>query len=115
VSEQGVASDAPPAFWRSFLIYSVSRLGVFAALLGLLYGVGVHGLIVVLLAFALSGLTSYFLLEKQRTALALALEARVERRRDKAAARSAREDAIADELIAAESHQGVPSGGTHGS
>ena len=116
MSGQASAGEAAPAFWRSFLVYSGSRIGVFAALLALLYGVGVHGLIVVLIAFALSGVTSYFLLDRQRKAFALALEARVEHRRDKAAARSAREDAVADELIAAEeSRTETRSGGSNGS
>jgi uncharacterized membrane protein len=91
-----------PGFWRSFLIYSASRVAVFAVLLGLLYGVGVRGLIVVFIALVLSGVLSYFLLERQRTAFAAAVEARVDRRRTAVATRVGREDAIADQLIAEE-------------
>jgi uncharacterized membrane protein len=115
----GSAPQAPPAFWRSLLVYSGSRIGVFVAILGLLYGVGVRGLIVVFIALVLSGVLSYFLLDRQRTAFATALEARVERRRAAAAARVGREDDIAEAMIAraeaeAASAQGSPSGGHRG-
>lgn len=84
-------------------------------MLGLLYGVGVRGLIVIFVALVLSGILSYFLLDRQRTAFATALEARVERRRAKAVARASREDAAADELIAAQnSPHGVGSGDNRG-
>ena len=104
-----------PGFWRPFLVYSASRVGVFAALLGLLYGVGVRGLIVVFIALVLSGVLSYFLLERQRTAFAAAVEARVERRRHAAVAKVNREDAIADQLIAEEAAlRNVSSGDARG-
>jgi hypothetical protein len=109
-------TEATPRFWRSFLIYSGSRLGLFAGVAGLFYGIGVRGPIVLLIAIALSGGLSYFLLNGQRTALALAVEARIERRRSAASARASREDAIADQLIAEEeSRRNVPSGGSRGS
>lgn len=108
-------AEAIPSFWRSFLLYSGSRVGLFAVVLGLFYGIGVRGLIVVLIALVLSGVLSYFLLDRQRTAFARALEARVERRRAVAAARASKEDAVADQLIAEEAARGnVPSGGSRG-
>jgi uncharacterized membrane protein YqgA involved in biofilm formation len=104
----------PPGFWRSTLVYSGSRVGVFAVLLGLLYVVGVRGVIVVLIALVLSGVLSYFLLDRQRSAFAAALEERVKRRRERAAAKSAREDEIADRLIAEEqARRSLSSSGPH--
>jgi uncharacterized membrane protein len=110
------AEKTSPAFWRSFLVYTGSLVGVFAVLLGLLYGIGVRGLVVVFIALVLSGVMSYFVLDKQRTAFAAAVEARVERRRAAGAARAAREDEIADRLIEAEdaARREVPSGGSRG-
>jgi hypothetical protein len=109
-------TERSPAFLRSFLIYTGSRLGVFALLLAVFYVIGVRGFIVVLIALVLSGILSYFLLNRQRSAFAAALEARVERRRERAAARAGREDAIADRLIAEEQAQRTPSrGGVHDS
>ena len=113
---QRAAEESSPTFWRPFLIYTGSRVGVFAVLLGLLYGIGVRGLIVVFIALVLSGVMSYFVLDKQRAAFAAAVEARVERRRAASAARTAREDEIADRLIEAEeaARREVPSGGSRG-
>jgi uncharacterized membrane protein len=96
------AREEAPAFWRSFLVYTASRVGVFAVLLGLLFGIGVRGVIVILIALVLSGVLSYFLLDRQRSAFAIALQERVERRQAAAAARAATEDDIADAMIAAE-------------
>ncbi|MFL6241109.1 MAG: DUF4229 domain-containing protein [Actinomycetes bacterium] len=99
------AEPGPPStpnFWRAFLIYTGSRIGLFVLLLGLLYGIGVRGLIVYLVALVLSGGLSYFLLERQRSTFGVALQQRVERRRVRAAGRVGREDAVADQLIAEE-------------
>ena len=51
-------------------------------------------------AALVSSVASYFLLARQRTELAVAVEARVSAARTKAAERTAREDAIADEILA---------------
>lgn len=108
----GPDDNLAPAFWRPFLVYTGSRIGVFAVLLGLLYGVGVRGLIVVLIAVVMSGILSYFLLDRQRAAFAAAVEARVQRRRLAAITRVSREDAIADQLIAEQqAQQNVSPGG----
>jgi uncharacterized membrane protein len=116
VSDTHRPDDTSPTFWRPLLIYTGSRIGVFVALLGLLYGIGVRGLIVVLIALVLSGILSYFLLDRQRTAFAAALEAGVQRRRARAVARTNREDEIADRLIAEEQAQrNVSSGDSRGS
>jgi hypothetical protein len=55
------------------------------------------------------------LLDRQRTSFARALEAHIERRRAAAAARSSREDAVADQLIAEEElRRNVSQGGSRG-
>jgi uncharacterized membrane protein len=111
----GPGGETSPAFWRPFLVYTGSRVGVFAVLLGLLYGIGVRGLVVVFIALVLSGVLSYFLLDRQRAAFAAAVEARVERRRAVAATRAGREDAVADQLIAEESsRRNMTPGGSRG-
>ncbi len=116
------ANPPSPAFWRSFLLYTGSRVGMFAVTVGLLYGVGVRGIIVVFAALVLSGIASYFLLDRQRATFAAALEARMQRRqasprvgrrRAAAAARAAREDAIAHEMIAAQQLERLSSGDRH--
>ena len=119
IETDGTAEPKVPTFWRAFLLYTGSRIAVFAVLLGLLYGVGVRGLVVIFISLVLSGVLSYFLLDRQRAAFAAAVEARVETRRGKTSARTAREDEIADALIAeagadAGSGQGLPSGGSRG-
>jgi uncharacterized membrane protein len=116
VSETPRPEDQTPArFWRSFLTYTGSRVGVFVVLLGLLYGIGVRGPIVVLIALVMSGILSYFLLDRQRTSFARALEAHIERRRAAATVRTSREDAIADRLIAEEeTRRNVSQGGSRG-
>jgi uncharacterized membrane protein len=116
VSDSQPPERAAAGFWRSFLVYTGSRVGLFVGVLALFFGIGVRGLIVVLIALVLSGVVSYFLLDRQRTAFAQALEARVERRRAISAARTSREDEIADQLIAEEeSRRNVASGGSRGS
>lgn len=54
---------------RAVLIYTLSRLAVFAATLGVLYLLGARGALALLLALLISGLVSYVLLSRQRDAL----------------------------------------------
>jgi uncharacterized membrane protein len=123
IETSATAEPNAPAFWRAFLVYTGSRVAVFVAVVGLLYGVGVRGLVVIFIALVLSGVLSYFLLDRQRAAFATAVERRVERRvesrRGRTSSRTAREDAIADALIAeaeaeAASGQGLSSGDSRG-
>ncbi len=64
----------------AFLRYTLMRLALFAvALLGLA-GLGARGLLLVVLAIAVSMALSYLLLRRQRDALATAIAARIEHR-----------------------------------
>ena len=119
IETSATAEPKAPAFWRAFLVYTGSRVAVFVAVVGLLYGVGVRGLVVIFIALVLSGVLSYFLLDRQRAAFAAAVERRVEGRRGRTSPRTAREDAIADALIAeaeaeAGSAQDLSSGDSRG-
>lgn len=84
---------------KEFVVYTVMRLLLFAATFAILFGIWavvsddeVNGLVVFVIAFLVSGLASYSLLNPQREALA----AKVTERADKASAKlddlRARED-----------------------
>ncbi|WP_169980964.1 MULTISPECIES: DUF4229 domain-containing protein [unclassified Microbispora] len=51
------------------VVYTLSRLGLFAVALGVLYLVGLRSFPLLLLAVLVSGLASYVLLSKQRDAV----------------------------------------------
>ncbi|GIH64093.1 MULTISPECIES: DUF4229 domain-containing protein [Microbispora] len=51
------------------VVYTLSRLGLFAVALGVLYLVGLRSFPLLLLAVLVSGLASYVLLTKQRDAV----------------------------------------------
>jgi len=74
------------------LRYNVARLGLFAAFLGIGYVVGLAGFVLLAAALFGSGITSYFVLKPQRLAMIAAMQAKVEERQAKAAAKEARED-----------------------
>lgn len=81
--------------------YSLARLGMFIATAGVLWLVGVRGLLVPLIALIISGLLSYVLLSKQRDAVSMAVSGAVDRRRAKHHANVRREDAFDDAQRAA--------------
>ncbi|GAA1272213.1 hypothetical protein GCM10009677_26650 [Sphaerisporangium rubeum] len=55
---------------RPILVYTASRLGLFAVTLGVLYLIGLHNpLWLLVISFAISGIASYVLLSKQRDAV----------------------------------------------
>lgn len=58
---------------RTVLTYTIARLALLAAAGAAMYLAGARGLLLVALAFLISGLFSYVLLSKQRDALAAAL------------------------------------------
>ena len=62
---------------RATLFYTVLRLGLFALVLLLLYTAGARGLLLLGGAILISGVISYFVLTRQRTAMAGALGKRV--------------------------------------
>ena len=64
----------------ALLKFSVLRLAVFVASLGLLYLIGVRGLLLPVIAAAVSLVLSYILLRRQREELATALEQHVRNR-----------------------------------
>ncbi|MFC0866364.1 DUF4229 domain-containing protein [Sphaerimonospora cavernae] len=54
---------------RPVVVYTLSRLGLFAVAVGVLYLVGMRSLLLLAAAFLVSGLASYVLLSKQRDAV----------------------------------------------
>lgn len=83
---------------KEFLVYTGMRIVVFVASLLLVLGVWslftdrVNGLIAVIVALALSGVASYFLLRRQREAFARRVEERASRATAAFEERKARED-----------------------
>jgi Protein of unknown function (DUF4229) len=65
---------------KSAAIYTAGRVLVFAVLAGLLWLVGLRGFLLVIAALVLSIPVSYFLLARQRDALAADLERKVTNR-----------------------------------
>ncbi|BEP12583.1 hypothetical protein acdb102_08940 [Acidothermaceae bacterium B102] len=85
---------------RPLLIYTFGRLALFGVCALVFYLCGMGLLLALLVAALVSSIAAYFLLTKQRDELGLAVEHRVGAARARAAERVAREDAIADEMIA---------------
>ena len=77
---------------RSVLIYSLSRLALFAATTGVLFLVGARGFLLVGLAILISGVISFVLLSRQRDAVSNSVTERAGRIRDNLAEGAARED-----------------------
>jgi hypothetical protein len=78
---------------RPALVYTASRLLLFAATAGVLYVVGARSFLLLILAFLISGLLSWRLLGGQRAEMARSVEQRVARARTATAERTAAEDA----------------------
>ena len=87
---------------KEFIVYTALRLGLFVAALAIISGVwfrvsdqmsGVEGLVVLGLAFVVSGVASYFLLNRQREAFARRVERRAERMQERFERAKAKEDA----------------------
>jgi Protein of unknown function (DUF4229) len=77
---------------RSVLIYSLSRLALFAATAGVLFLVGARGFLLLALAILISGVVSFVLLSRQRDAVSNSVTERASRIRDSLAEGAARED-----------------------
>lgn len=76
----------PPTFRRSFgamWLYTILRFGLFFALFGLLWLVGVKGFLGAIIALVLSVPLSFVLLAKPRHAFAAVLEQRIEARKER--------------------------------
>lgn len=87
---------------RAFLAYNAWRLALFAACLGLAALAGLRSILLVAVALVVSGVLSYFLLDRQRREMAEAVGDAVDRGRRRLADRTAREDAYVDGLPARE-------------
>ncbi|MDN3353994.1 DUF4229 domain-containing protein [Actinomadura sp. DC4] len=77
---------------RSVLIYSLSRLALFAATAGVLFLVGARGFLLLALSILVSGIVSFVLLSRQRDAVSSSVTERAGRIRDNLADGAARED-----------------------
>ena len=87
---------------KEFIVSTALRLGLFVASLAIISGVwfrvsdqmsGLEGLVVLGLAFVVSGVASYFLLNQQREAFARRVERRAERMQERFEQAKAKEDA----------------------
>jgi hypothetical protein len=87
------------------LVYNLWRLGLLVVCLGLGWLAGLRGAALIVAALLVSGLLSWFLLQRQRVAMGMAVERTVERGRVRMAARTAAEDAYADAVAAADDQQ----------
>jgi hypothetical protein len=93
-SEQG---GRPARLGRAIATYSGARIGLFVLAGAVIYGAGIHRLLLCLLAaLVISGLLSYVLLNRQREAFGQAVERRWRQRRHHPVAdRRAREESYA--------------------
>jgi hypothetical protein len=69
---------------RAFLVYNAARLGLFIVALGLLYLIGVGGLMLWALALIISGIASYIVLSRLRDRVSQSVNSRVQRATAKA-------------------------------
>lgn len=76
----------------SVIIYSLSRLALFAATAGVLFLVGARGFLLLALAILISGIVSFVLLSRQRDAISDSVTERAGRIRQNLAEGAARED-----------------------
>lgn len=90
---------------RAVIVYTVYRFGIFLVCLVVFYAAGMGLIWAMGLAAILSGIAGYFLLARQRTALSVAVDDKVQSAKAKAAERTAREDAVADEILAQQEKQ----------
>ena len=67
---------------RAVLLYTLSRLLLFAATFGVLYLLGARGFLAIALAVLISGLIAFVLLSRQRDALSGAVTGMVRHTRD---------------------------------
>ncbi|GLY79909.1 DUF4229 domain-containing protein [Actinoallomurus iriomotensis] len=77
---------------RSVLIYTLSRLVLFAVTAGVLFLVGARGFLLLALAILISGVISFVLLSRQRDAVSNSVTERAGRIRQNLAEGAARED-----------------------
>jgi hypothetical protein len=81
-------------------VYNALRLALFAACAGLLALAGLRSIVLLAVALLVSGVLSYFVLDRPRRALAEAVAGAVDRGKQKLAERTEREDAYVDQMLA---------------
>ncbi|HEU5034894.1 MAG TPA: DUF4229 domain-containing protein [Mycobacteriales bacterium] len=86
---------------RAVVVYTLARFALFAGCLALGWLAGLTGLWLLVVALLVSGLLSWFLLQRQRLAMGAAVDAQVQRVRSRMQERTAAEDAYVDEIYAA--------------
>ena len=67
--------------WTSILAYTSARILMFGCAVILLYLAGARGILLIALAFAISGVASFVLLSRQRDVMSGALMARLKNKR----------------------------------
>ena len=77
----------------TFWAYTLARLGILAVAFGALYVAGARGVLLVVLAFLVSMLLSYWLLAGMRERLASGIQTRAERINQRMAESASAEDA----------------------
>lgn len=83
---------------RAVVVYTLARAALFALCLALGWLAGLTGPVLLIVALLVSGVLSWFLLQRQRLAMSAAVTDRVDRVRARAHARTVAEDAYADAL-----------------
>ena len=92
---------------RSVLGYNLGRFALFVACLFLGYFAGLRSILLIVVALVVSGVLSYFLLARQRVAMAAAVTNAVTKSRTRLAERTTAEDAYVDALHAGDDPQDV--------
>lgn len=92
------------------LVYNLYRLGLLAVCLLVGWLIGLPTLALLAIAVVVPAVLSWFLLRRQREAMAVAVEGAVARGQARFAAHAAREDAYVDELIRTTEAQAAQSG-----
>jgi hypothetical protein len=85
---------------KALLAYNALRGLLLVSCLGIGYLAGLRGLLLIVVALAVSGLASWFLLKNQRIKMGMAVEQAVARGRGVMAERTAKEDEYADAVLA---------------
>jgi hypothetical protein len=89
---------APQRVAAPLLVYTVARAGLLAVCLLLGWLAGLGGIVLVVVALLVSGALSWFLLQRQRLAMGVAVDRSVRTARGRLRARTAAEDAYVDRL-----------------
>jgi Protein of unknown function (DUF4229) len=98
----------PGSTARAVFAYNAARFGLFVGCAVLGYVAGLRGVLLIAAALLVSGLLSWFLLARQRMAMGEAVGAAVTRGRSRLAARTAAEDAYAEQVVARQDHGREP-------